>query len=166
MHKKISEKIKKISVKPKTCKGISLLEVIISIAALSIISGFILQMFIVSAELNQRAKDLDFLSLKAISTIEEIKSVGSGGEIFFYEYYDREYNLVKAVERGQGLEEGYVVYDAKFLIEVEVRNSAEGLGGNMYDIRASVYIISADSLDDGSTKEALVSFNTRKYFKH
>jgi prepilin-type N-terminal cleavage/methylation domain-containing protein len=57
----------------KTEKGFSLLEVIISIATLSIISGFILQMFIVSSQLNHRAKDLDIGASLAINSIERFK---------------------------------------------------------------------------------------------
>ncbi|MDR3239371.1 MAG: prepilin-type N-terminal cleavage/methylation domain-containing protein [Clostridiales bacterium] len=54
-------------------KGFSLLEVIISIATIAVISGFILQMFIVSARLNQRARDLDMGASLAVNAVETVK---------------------------------------------------------------------------------------------
>ena len=123
----------------KIFKGFSLFEVIVSIIVLSIISGFILQMFIVSSELNQKAKDLDFLSLKAISAIELLKSADFIEEGIIREYYDKD--------------------NMKFLLEIKISNSAKGLDGNMYDIEAYVFVLSGEN-----EKDELISFNTKKYF--
>lgn len=57
----------------KTNGGFTLLEVVISIAALSLISVFILRMFLASSTLNERAKNADIALTKAISEIENLK---------------------------------------------------------------------------------------------
>jgi prepilin-type N-terminal cleavage/methylation domain-containing protein len=60
--------------------GFSLLEVIISVGILAIISGFILQMFIVSARVNTRARNMDIGMTEAMNAIEAGKRLaGTGG---------------------------------------------------------------------------------------
>jgi prepilin-type N-terminal cleavage/methylation domain-containing protein len=51
--------------------GFSILEVIISIAALALISSFVLEMFIVSAKINQNAEELDRAARTAANIIEQ-----------------------------------------------------------------------------------------------
>lgn len=63
-------------------EGFSLLEVIISIAALAILSIFILQMFLVSSKVNLKAKNMDYASNLCISVIEFFKSGKDPSEIF------------------------------------------------------------------------------------
>ena len=58
----------------KNNKGFSLLEVIIAIAVLALLSGYVLQSFIVSQELNKRAADLDTATYKCVSIIERFKA--------------------------------------------------------------------------------------------
>ena len=54
-------------------RGFTLVEVVIAIFALALISGFILQMFIVSSKINQKAQDIDGATMQAISIIETFK---------------------------------------------------------------------------------------------
>ncbi len=54
-------------------KGFTLIEVIISIAALSLISVFILQMFIISSRLSRDADDIDNAALAAQSVCEMLR---------------------------------------------------------------------------------------------
>ena len=54
--------------------GFSLLEVVLSIGMLAFLSVFILQMFMVSAAANHRAKDIDVAAYTASSVIEELKA--------------------------------------------------------------------------------------------
>ena len=60
--------------------GFTLLEVILSITILAVISGFILDMFIVSSRVNNSAQDLDYASTKAAMSIELFKSLDEPGE--------------------------------------------------------------------------------------
>ena len=64
----------------KCRRGFTLLEVIISIAVLALISGFILQMFVSSATANKRAKDMDIASMKSINVLELFGAADSYSE--------------------------------------------------------------------------------------
>ena len=57
--------------------GFTLIEAVASIAVLTCVSWFILQMFIVSAQVNQRAQDQDIASNKALQAIEAFKQADS-----------------------------------------------------------------------------------------
>jgi len=61
--------------KLKNQDGFTLLEVIISIAALSVLSVFILQMFVTSSNANMRAQDIDIAVTKALAAIEPFKAL-------------------------------------------------------------------------------------------
>lgn len=58
----------------KNNNGFSLLEVIISIAILALLSGYVLQSFILSDNLNKKAADLDKTTALCVSYIEEFKA--------------------------------------------------------------------------------------------
>ena len=62
--------------------GFSLLEVVLSIGMLAFLSVFILQMFMVSAAANHRAKDIDVASYTASRAIEELKACDFAGDFF------------------------------------------------------------------------------------
>ena len=66
----------------KNENGFSLLEVILSIGTLSILSVFILQMFLVSSRANLKAKNMDYSSNFAINIIETYKSCENSEELF------------------------------------------------------------------------------------
>jgi prepilin-type N-terminal cleavage/methylation domain-containing protein len=57
----------------KNEKGFTLVEVMIAILALTLLSGFILEMFLTASGVNQRAKDTDAGSARAMSVIESFK---------------------------------------------------------------------------------------------
>jgi|GEM_PF-1210818 len=61
--------------KIKNQDGFTLMEVVISIAALSVLSVFILQMFITSANANARAQNIDIASANAMSIMERFKTL-------------------------------------------------------------------------------------------
>lgn len=65
-------------------EGFSLVEVIISLAAIAILSIIILQAFIVAADGNQKAQDQDMAFLEASSIIESIKASKSLEEALEY----------------------------------------------------------------------------------
>jgi len=54
-------------------KGFTLVEVMIAILVLALASGFIAEMFLVSARVNQRAQDIDSSVMQAIGIIETFK---------------------------------------------------------------------------------------------
>lgn len=60
--------------KLKNEKGFTLIEVILSIALLSIVSGIVLQLFIASKNLNVESSDLDLAGIYAANAIEEMKA--------------------------------------------------------------------------------------------
>ncbi len=55
-------------------KGFSLVEIIISIAVLALLSLFVIQAFLVSERLNQRAADLDIATGLAVDGLERFKA--------------------------------------------------------------------------------------------
>ena len=58
-------------------KGFTLVEVMIAILVLALASGFIAEMFLVSARVNQRAQDIDSSVMQAIGIIETFKKQSS-----------------------------------------------------------------------------------------
>ncbi|MDR1204801.1 MAG: prepilin-type N-terminal cleavage/methylation domain-containing protein [Peptococcaceae bacterium] len=61
----------------KNEKGFTLVEVMISIFALTLLSGFILEMFLTASRVNQQAQDTDAGSIRAMSVIESFKQQDS-----------------------------------------------------------------------------------------
>jgi prepilin-type N-terminal cleavage/methylation domain-containing protein len=61
----------------KNEKGFTLVEVMISILALTLLSGFILEMFLTASRVNQQAQDTDAGSTMAMSVIESFKQQSS-----------------------------------------------------------------------------------------
>ena len=66
-------------------RGFTLLEVVISIAALSLIGGFVLQMFLVSSQANEKAQNMDISSSKAQNCIESWLNDGHAPDVVFYD---------------------------------------------------------------------------------
>jgi len=61
--------------------GFTLMEVVISIAALSVLSVFILQMFITSANANARAQNIDIATNHATNIMERFKTMNNINDI-------------------------------------------------------------------------------------
>lgn len=57
----------------KKQEGFTLMEMIISVGTLALISGFILQMFIVSENVNQKARNTDVAATIVVHAVEAIK---------------------------------------------------------------------------------------------
>jgi prepilin-type N-terminal cleavage/methylation domain-containing protein len=62
---------------PSNEKGFTLVEVLIAILALTLLSGFILEMFLTASRVNQQAQDTDAGSTRAMSVIESFKQLDS-----------------------------------------------------------------------------------------
>lgn len=150
--------------------GFTLLEVIIAIAVLSIISVFILQMFMSSATLNARAKNADIAMTKAITEIESLKAYSSlsrylmdndnaSGDSAMAEvnmYYDKDWNSI-----GTGTQT-----NARFHLKMSIttastphQDTENELYGTLYDINAEVSDLSVKD-----NNPILTSLQTKKYF--
>lgn len=157
--------------------GFTLLEVIVSIAALSFISVFILQMFISSSNLNNRAKDSDIAMSVAISEIESLKkhSAVSGylsegddirettennGVITVSLYYDKAWNLTKNSETVSPEAKPAYCLKVDIMPDTETPPQIEGVTSGV------LYILNADVADISLTGNGrrLASFRTKKYF--
>lgn len=123
--------------------GFTLLEVIISVAALSLISVFILQMFLASSGLNERAKNTDIAITKAISEIERVKS-GTSVDVGVKELsYDKNWNVLTGKNE-----------NACFLLTLTIDNAS----GDLYRVAVGV-----TDIRPGENNRVLASMETKKY---
>ena len=142
----------------KNQDGFTLLEVVISVAVLSILSVFILQLFIASANANKRAQNIDIASSKAQAVIEEFKTLDETEAYAQTQWYDGRWQETE----GEGV----------FRMETTVGMiEAEGLdaAGTMFNITVRVVDTSAsmnmfaDKTKD--TETVLVEYTRDKYFR-
>jgi len=134
-----------IDISTKNKRGFTLLEVIISIATLSLISLFILQMFMASSDLNNRAKNTDAALTKAITEIEKIKGGQRPAPGTTFVYYDEKW----LPTNGSG--------GAAFVQEIFV--SPDSAGSLLYVINSKVWDYG------GGEKTLLLSeLQAKKYF--
>ncbi|MCL2351342.1 MAG: prepilin-type N-terminal cleavage/methylation domain-containing protein [Firmicutes bacterium] len=172
----------------KNESGFSLLEIVLSIAIVALVSGFVLEMFAVSAGENRLAKNTDAAAAVAGNAVEALKAQSSaagfisaqlasgglawenGGETAIYRCYDKNWAELPAGGK-DALPEG-----AAFLHEIILRDAGSrgaasrtdpagdgpakpGGGGRMYEIRSTVYKVG----ERGNLAE-MVGFETKKYF--
>ncbi|MDR1066166.1 MAG: hypothetical protein LBL35_01850 [Clostridiales bacterium] len=142
----------KMSVKRRLSgeEGFTLLEAVISIAAIAFVSGFILEMFIVSADLNARSRATDLGGSLAVSAVELFKkqkapndyaredffrsglvNSGDDGQIIILKGYDESFNETLVDLRN----DTDPPKELKFMLSVKVdRKETDGL----YSISAAV----------------------------
>ncbi len=106
--------------------GFSLVEVILSIAVLALLSGFILQFFITSSRLNERSSQVDQATVLAASAVENFKAqetpaLAAEGEL-----------AQATVTAGSGGWEATQYYDQDW------RPLAPGAGGETFRLCATV----------------------------
>ena len=162
--------------------GFSLLEVMLSIAIITLVSGFILQMFVVSADRNRLTKDTDIAANVAGSAIETLKTQNfTGGfapeELFpgafaeknsrgaeIYRCFGRDWNEIPmdskdSIPKGAAFLQKTLVRTAPLYPDFpEDVRSASGEGGKMYEISSEVYAVG----EQGDLSE-LAGFATKKY---
>ena len=164
-------------------QGFTLVEAIVSMAALAVISGFILQMFIVADNVNARAKAMDVGHTIVFSAIELYKSqdhadiyirdaffdgasvIDTGGAISIQKGYDQAFDPVVLNDGGM------VPAHVKFLLEVEIAkgggetahrlNSAITPPGRLDSIRVRMTERGADR-----PEREMLSVSAVKYFPH
>lgn len=158
----------------KNNDGFTLLEIVISIAALSFISIFILQMFMASSNLNERAKNTDIAVNLAISEIENFKKysclsdylaandLGNISEnsrtITIRLYYDKGWNtmgLSETVPENAGY---YLAMDIN-PDETAPPRKESAKYGKLYTVQVDVADVSS-----GENSSSLASFRAKKYF--
>lgn len=147
----------------KNNNGFTLLEVIISVAALSVMSVFVLQMFMSSATLNARARDADIAMTVAMQEIENLKTYSSLSEYLADDsdtltvslYYDKDWNLMA----------GEAPADAKYCSKMDL-NPDERASQDGGVQRGTLYTVAVDvaELSAGENGRTLASIRTKKYF--
>lgn len=154
----------------KSNKGFTLLEVIISIAALSFISIFILQMFISAQELNSRAKDADTAISEAITALDSFKKNRSLDDYLakcayvatedsntatILNYYDRNWSSTD------------IEANAHYRLEVNISADEEITTTEMKDVEyGRLYVVEVEVTENtsGEWDRTLASLRTKKYF--
>lgn len=171
----------KILNKLKNDDGFTLLEVVISIAVLSIISGFILQMFIVSANANNTAKDMDLARELSKAIIENVKASDSydeamelynlkdgGSYILFNSMWEEVYSIsIAEYELGEAMEADILANDISFILIVKGESSSETATentktGDLVEITTSIYKRNTDGVF--VFEKTLMDLKTNKYF--
>ncbi len=127
----------------KDKKGFTLIEIIFSIAFLSIVSVIVLKLFVVSYEIENKTDLMDMASIYAINEIENIKNLEIVNEdIEVNKYYD--------VKWSETLEE-----NAEFVVKLALRKD-DTYSRGLYDIE--VLVLSSQS------SEPLLEIKTKHYY--
>lgn len=127
----------------KNKKGFTLVEVIISIAALGIICAVLLRLFVLSSHTNDAAKDTQQAELLATSVIESISCADTMEDGF------NSLNL-----KFEHKKSDYIIAEHGLTAVIEVSNAGE-YPGTLYDISVVVQ----------STDKQLADISTKKYVK-
>lgn len=174
----------------KKKKGFSLAEVIISIATLAFVSGFILQMFIVSEKVNKKALDLDVATSMATNSIElfmqeddfedyvALDFLQKGivqiqkDKLIVTKFYDKNWGMIESTL--EQLTENKLPENIKFVLNITIDKSKENLyyvsktnnenhiePNILFNINANILNI----LEEDIVKADLVDFTTVKYCK-
>ena len=157
----------------KNNHGFSLLEVIISTAVIALLSEFILQMFLVSIYLNQKAYNLDMGVNAAIQAMEILKDeeMPESG-VILTQYYDSKWREIATGQTEPDGLPGNVKYILNLNAAKDRSNNSEvftsfdltgkyitrPVKSGLFRIDAAVYTVKADG-----EQEEICSLNTYKY---
>jgi len=142
----------------KKSDGFTLVEVIISVAILSVASVVALQLFITSQDMNKDSRHADIASVQATNIIEGIRA------------YDDTVTMSANIKNMKATEKGYstdIYYNSSFdaldttsapsdgiyLLTCQLTESQQGL----YEVLVTVKVVESD--------KELVSYTTNHYFK-
>ena len=123
-------------------KGFTLVEVIIAIFAFSIICGTVLQLFILSGNMEEKTYNLEMANIKAVNAIELCKLADS------YDDIEAEQTMFFNKEWGQTEKDSE---SAAFILSLSIKQIEDGL----YDIEAKVTSVKGNEL---------ISLRTSKYY--
>ena len=152
----------------KNKKGFTLVEIIIAIGLIAIFSSVILQLFVTSRTLHQKARDLDKSIILATNIVETFKSgtkasdiktnklleysamAEDGKEITIYMHYDENWNLIKDGSS-----------TPQFIVKTVIKPAAET--GNIYDIDVNISRATPYPMDAKPKKE-IYDIRSTRYF--
>lgn len=152
--------------------GFTLLEAIVAIAALLIMSVFILRMFLSSSTLNNRAKNTDMAVATAITAIESLKKHDSlsaylaandgvpaeDGSVTLMNFYDKDWHSLPATTAS-------LPDNAVFRVQVDITADESPVSvtgtavGTLYHVKVEIKDLSSQG-----ENTILASFSTKKYF--
>lgn len=133
--------------------GFTLIEVILSIAILSIVSVVVLRLFVVSNDLNESSKIVDYASLMAVNHIEELKS---------YQELDAYLATHPFIDNQEDTLSGSLIYDTNFDLnqngayQLDIILTSNATTPSLYTVNISA--------TDLAKEKALVSYTTKHYF--
>ena len=87
-------------------KGLSLVEIVMSVAVLGFLSVFVLQMFLTAERLNQEAKRMDLSVIHATSTMEYLKTGHTKEVLSTYDFFKN-----AKFESAENVEEIVIYFD-------------------------------------------------------
>ncbi len=147
--------------RPENPKGFALVEIIIAIGVLAVVSMFVVRLFVLAANTQNRARDLDHACFEAQTAVETYKLYGtlssqearalwnviarpkmSGTGTIYTVFYGKDWAPAEAPQ-----ENGFTL-----VFTVTETPPDDGLGV-WEDIRVAVYKNSAYLLEDGGQKE-------------
>lgn len=79
-------------------KGFTLVEIIFSIAFLSVISVVILKLFVVSYEIDKKTELIDIATLQAVNDIENVKSFNEFKDVKLEKYFNETWESISSSE--------------------------------------------------------------------
>lgn len=128
-------------------KGFTLIEIIFSIAFLSIVSVIILKLIVVSFDIEKNTDLLDIATLYAINEVEDVKSRKNIKEdsLEINKYYDNSWTLLPSTD------------GSSYLIKLEISKS-ELYQRGLYNIDAFVI--------DSVNKNEIVHIDTMHYYNY
>lgn len=124
-------------------KGFTLIEIIFSVAFLSIVSVIMLKLLFASFDMELKTDTMDVATIQVMNAIENIKSKEEGKVDHYEKLFDGKWQETRAVE------------DAVFRLIVEVSKTKD-YEGQLYDISASMVDIDAE--------DTLVTIDTKHYY--
>jgi len=128
-------------------EGFTLIEVIMSIAILSIVSAVVLQLFISSMDLNNKSRTIDVAGVYAANAIENLKALTSEEARVIKQdqewLYDSDWQLINDNK------------SAQFKLVVKLRENTN-VAENFYEIQSKMI--------DQKTDEVLVEYITGHYY--
>lgn len=129
----------------KNKKGFTLIEVIISIAALGIICAILLRLFVLAGDTNKRAGNIQDAQMSVTSTVELFSSAESIEEAM----------TALGIGASDGTADGsYTFIQDDYKIIVDISEDTGGYPGRLFDL-------SVKAVDD---EKELASIDTSKYY--
>ncbi len=137
-------------------QGFTLIEIIISIALLSVVSVIVLKLFVLSYTINEDAKISDGANTLIVNQLETMKT---------YDHLDTFLSAYNWLDVTPNKIQGQLFYDDTFsLIDKESRFTLHWSMVKNTSI-SGLYHISTHMIDT-ATNETLTAYTTQHYFKH